>query len=354
VTVSFNPTSVTAGGSSTLTINVGSSVTPGPYTITVTGTGTSATHSTSVSLTVTASGGSGGIVNGGFETGDFTGWTRAGTTSIVSPGHTGSYAAQLGSTSPTNGDSSISQTFTAPTGVTKLHFWYKVVCPDTVTYDWARATLRDNTAGTTATVLGKTCTNTGAWVQASGNVTAGHSYTLTLISHDDNYPGDPTYTLYDDVALSTSSPEPPSPLVNGDFETGDLSGWTSSGTTGISRTAHSGNFSAMVGSTLPTNGDSSISQTFTVPTASTTLSFWYQVHCLDIVSHDWARATLRDNTTGTTTTVLARTCTNTGNWVEATPNVRAGHSYTLTLINHDDNHSGDATYTLYDDVTFPH
>jgi serine protease len=33
-------------------------------------------------------------------------------------------------------------------------------------------------------------------------VTAGHSYTLTLTSHDDNYPGDPTYTLYDDVATA--------------------------------------------------------------------------------------------------------------------------------------------------------
>jgi len=33
-------------------------------------------------------------------------------------------------------------------------------------------------------------------------VTAGHSYTLTLIDHDDGYAGDPTYTLYDDLAIS--------------------------------------------------------------------------------------------------------------------------------------------------------
>jgi serine protease len=32
-------------------------------------------------------------------------------------------------------------------------------------------------------------------------VTAGHQYTLMLSSHDDNYPGDPTYTLYDDVVV---------------------------------------------------------------------------------------------------------------------------------------------------------
>jgi hypothetical protein len=33
---------------------------------------------------------------------------------------------------------------------------------------------------------------------------AGHSYTLTLTSHDDNYPTDPTYTLFDDVAVAGS------------------------------------------------------------------------------------------------------------------------------------------------------
>src|SRR5207245_2403815 len=49
----LDPTSVTAGASSTLTLGAGSA-TPGTYTVTVTGTGTSATHSTTVSLTVTA------------------------------------------------------------------------------------------------------------------------------------------------------------------------------------------------------------------------------------------------------------------------------------------------------------
>jgi uncharacterized membrane protein len=53
-TVSFNPAAVTAGGSSTMTISVGSVTAPGSYPITVTGTGTSATHSTTVTLTVTA------------------------------------------------------------------------------------------------------------------------------------------------------------------------------------------------------------------------------------------------------------------------------------------------------------
>jgi len=51
-------------------------------------------------------------------------------------------------------------------------------------------------------LLARTCTNSGAWLQATAAVTAGHSYTLTLVSHDDNYPGDATYALYDDATLS--------------------------------------------------------------------------------------------------------------------------------------------------------
>jgi len=64
-TASFNPASVTAGGSSTLTLSVGASTAAGTYSITVTGTGSAATHSTTVSLTVTTAGG------GGCETGTF-------------------------------------------------------------------------------------------------------------------------------------------------------------------------------------------------------------------------------------------------------------------------------------------
>ncbi|MFD7339209.1 hypothetical protein ACFV98_24825 [Streptomyces violascens] len=79
---------------------------------------------------------------------------------------------------------------------------YNVTCPDTVTYNWATATLKDNTTGTTTTVLAKTCTQGAGWKQASGSLTAGHGYTLTLTSKDDNYAGDATYTYYDDVTVS--------------------------------------------------------------------------------------------------------------------------------------------------------
>jgi kumamolisin len=54
VTVSFNPTSITGAGSSTMTMAVASTVATGVYTITVTGASGSTTHSTTVSLTVTS------------------------------------------------------------------------------------------------------------------------------------------------------------------------------------------------------------------------------------------------------------------------------------------------------------
>lgn len=56
-TGSFNPTSVTGSGSSTLTVSTTTSTTTGSFTLTITGTSGSLSHSTTVGLTVKAAGG---------------------------------------------------------------------------------------------------------------------------------------------------------------------------------------------------------------------------------------------------------------------------------------------------------
>ena len=353
VTVSFSPASVSAGSGSTMTVSTTTSAAAGTYTLTVKGTATSGSHTTAVSLTIGSGGGGGGggaITNGGFESG-LSGWTAAGTTSAATSGcHGGAGCAQVGSTSATNGDSSVSQTFTAATGATGISLWYKETCPDTVTYDWALVTLKDNTAGTTATLVAKACV-TNAWTNATGALTAGHSYTLTLLSHDDNYASDPTFTLYDDVTVTSGGGGGGgSGITNGNFESG-ATGWTRAGTTSVATSGcHGGAGCAMAGSTSATNGDSSFSQTFSVPTGKSQLSTWYAIHCPDTVTYDWATITLKDNTSGTTVTVLPKTCTNSGSWTNVTSSVTAGHSYTLTLTSHDDNYASDPTYTLFDDA----
>jgi hypothetical protein len=160
----------------------------------------SVSHTASYSLTVTPGSGGGRITNGGLESGTLSGWTSTGSTSVVNSGaHSGTYAVRVGSLTATNGDSSISQTFTAAPGNSRLSFFYNMHCPDTVDYDWATATLKDNSTGATTTSLAPTCTTGAGWTQVTAGVTAGHSYTVTLTSHDDDCAGDPTYTLFDDV-----------------------------------------------------------------------------------------------------------------------------------------------------------
>ena len=192
-------------GTSTTTSFTDSGLTCGTtyyYVVTATnGTCASGNSAQAQATTSACTGGGNAFLNPGFEAGALTSWTATGAseTAQTTAAHTGTYGARLGLTTPTNGDSTISQTVTVPAGESKVTFWYKMTCPDTVTYDWFTATLKDNTTSTTTTVVAKTCT-TNSWTQVTAAATAGHSVTLTLTSHDDNYSADPSYTFVDDIA----------------------------------------------------------------------------------------------------------------------------------------------------------
>jgi len=154
------------------------------------------------------------------------------------------------------------------------------------------------------------------------------------------------------------------PGWNGGFETGSFTAnglpntdWVGSGAAfGVSSSAqHSGSYSALLGLTTPTNGDSSITQTFVAPKNTNRVSFFYKMTCPEPwcgINCDYAIATLTDNTTSTTVTILPKTCTTSAGWLQVQSAIIAGDNYTITLTSHDDNYAGDASYTYFDDVVF--
>src|SRR5262245_52837144 len=85
----------------------------------------------------------GQVTNGGFESGNLTGWTTtasvpAPTVTTAAP-HSGTYCALLGTASGTsepNGDSAFFQPINVSASGQAVTFWYKTATTDTIAYDW--------------------------------------------------------------------------------------------------------------------------------------------------------------------------------------------------------------------------
>lgn len=209
VSGSFSPSSITAGGGSTLTLNVSSGAPIGPFGFTVTGAGAASTQSASASLTVTTMPTGGVVTNGDFETSDLTGWTVTigSVSAVTTTPHGGSWSAQIGSTGPLMSDSTLVQTINVPaTGTNTLSFWYNPHCNDVIQYDWQDAQVQD-LAGAVLINLLHVCENTGVWTQVAADLTPynGTSVNLVFTDHDDGYAADPTYYLLDDVTVTTGA-----------------------------------------------------------------------------------------------------------------------------------------------------
>jgi subtilase family serine protease len=208
-TASFSPASVTAGGSSALTISTSSSTAPGTYAVTITGTGASATHTASFSLTVktaTACTAAQKIANPGFESGT-SGWSSTagviGQNAPYEPTHSGSWNAWLDGYGTTHTDS-VSQSITIPSGCSNytLSFWLHVDTSEgttTTAYDKLTVTLGSTTLATYSNL-----NHASGYVQHSFNVSgfAGQTVTLQFKGVEDS--SLQTSFVIDDTALNVS------------------------------------------------------------------------------------------------------------------------------------------------------
>jgi Zn-dependent metalloprotease len=161
-TANFNPTSVTAGGSSTLTLTTSTSTPPGVYTVTITGTGASATHTTPYTLTVNGAGGCSSpgqkLGNPGFETGTAP-WT--GTTGSIGAfagqsAHSGTRFAWLNGYGTASSENLV-QSVSLPAGCSSYNFsfWLHIDSAETTTttaYDTLKVQVL-NSGGTVLATL---------------------------------------------------------------------------------------------------------------------------------------------------------------------------------------------------------
>ena len=214
---SFSPTSISApgSGSSTLTINVGSSSPVGTYNVVVNGSGGGQSHTTTVSLTVT--GGSGGqlLGNPGFENGSSNPapWTVSSgvidNSGLESP-RTGSWIAWLNGFGSANTDT-LWQQVSIPSAISQatLSFWLHIGTAETSTstaHDTLKVQVRNSSGAVLNTLATYSNLNAASgYSQVSFDLSAykGQTIQVYLIGVEDG--SMKTSFVVDDFALVTST-----------------------------------------------------------------------------------------------------------------------------------------------------
>jgi hypothetical protein len=149
-------------------------------------------------------GGGGALTNGDFETGTLDPWSAAGKPLpkiVTSPVHGGSKAAQLGSTSPKQGDSTLTQTVDVPIGLPHLRFFYWPKCKGNPAKDQIQMQIRSTGGSTLETVL-NLCQNLGSWQSVDVDMSAYVGQTVVLYFNNHDKTGKTVYFVLDDVSLS--------------------------------------------------------------------------------------------------------------------------------------------------------
>jgi len=89
------------------------------------------------------------------------------------------------------------------TGTTTLSFFYNPHCNDSIRFDFQQAQIRDVNGKRLKSIF-NICSNAGTWKQSTTDLSkfAGKDIVIFFGDHDDNFPGDPTWMLIDDVSVT--------------------------------------------------------------------------------------------------------------------------------------------------------
>src|SRR6267378_2389947 len=209
---SVNPTSVTTGGSSTLTVNAGTAAV-GTYTLTVTGTAPGATHGTTVTLTVqpappandfsiSANPTSLNLVSGGSGTSSISTTVLSGAAESISLSVTGVPSGASASLNPTSVTTGGSSTLTVNAGTAAAGNYTLTVtgtAPSATHSTTVTLAIRDFSIA--LSVSGLPTGVTGSF--NPGSVTAGGSSTLTLTAAASAPAATATFTVTGSSAPTT-------------------------------------------------------------------------------------------------------------------------------------------------------